>query len=51
MRLALASEQTMHVKDVARTVVFVASLPLDASVQFVIVIATHMPTSLVGSGR
>jgi NAD(P)-dependent dehydrogenase (short-subunit alcohol dehydrogenase family) len=45
---ALASEPTMDVKDVARAVVFMASLPLDANVQFMTVMATKMP--FIGRG-
>jgi NADP-dependent 3-hydroxy acid dehydrogenase YdfG len=33
----------MDVEDVARSVVFMASLPLDANVQFLTVLATKMP--------
>jgi NAD(P)-dependent dehydrogenase (short-subunit alcohol dehydrogenase family) len=36
-------EPTMGVENVARTVVYMASLPLDANVQFVTVMATKMP--------
>jgi NAD(P)-dependent dehydrogenase (short-subunit alcohol dehydrogenase family) len=43
-----AVEPTMDVQNVARTVVFMASLPLDANVQFITVMATKMP--LVGRG-
>ena len=39
----VASEPTIDVEDVARTVVFMASLPLDANVQFLTVLATKMP--------
>jgi NAD(P)-dependent dehydrogenase (short-subunit alcohol dehydrogenase family) len=39
----VASEPTIDVEDVARTVVFMASLPLDANVQFLTVMATKMP--------
>jgi NAD(P)-dependent dehydrogenase (short-subunit alcohol dehydrogenase family) len=39
----VASEPTIAVEDVARTVVFMASLPLDANVQFLTVLATKMP--------
>ena len=45
---ALASEPTMDVKDVARAVIYMASLPLDANVQFMTVIATKMP--FIGRG-
>jgi NAD(P)-dependent dehydrogenase (short-subunit alcohol dehydrogenase family) len=41
-------EPTMHVENVARAVVFMASLPLDANVQFLTVMATKMP--FVGRG-
>jgi NAD(P)-dependent dehydrogenase (short-subunit alcohol dehydrogenase family) len=41
-------EPLMDVQDVARTVVFMASLPLDTNVQFVTVMATKMP--FVGRG-
>ena len=41
-------EPTMDVENVARTVVYMASLPLDANVLFVTVMATKMP--LVGRG-
>ena len=36
-------EPTMRVEDVARAVVYMASLPLDANVQFLTVMATAMP--------
>jgi NAD(P)-dependent dehydrogenase (short-subunit alcohol dehydrogenase family) len=39
----VAVEPTMDVEDVARSVVFMAGLPLDANVQFMTVIATKMP--------
>ena len=39
----VAVEPTMSVDDVARSVVFMASLPLDANVQFLTVVATKMP--------
>lgn len=45
---ALAREPTMDVKDVARAVVFMASLPLNANVQFMTVMATKMP--FIGRG-
>jgi len=45
---ALASEPTMDVKDVARAVVFMAGLPLEANVQFMTVMATKMP--FIGRG-
>ena len=41
-------EPTLDVENVARTVVYMASLPLDANVLFVTVMATKMP--LVGRG-
>ena len=41
-------EPTMHVDNVARAVVYMASLPLDANVQFLTVMATKMP--FVGRG-
>ena len=41
-------EPTMHVENVARAVSFMASLPLDANVQFLTVMATKMP--FVGRG-
>jgi NAD(P)-dependent dehydrogenase (short-subunit alcohol dehydrogenase family) len=41
-------EPTMDPKDVARAVVYMASLPLEANVQFMLVMATKMP--LVGRG-
>jgi NAD(P)-dependent dehydrogenase (short-subunit alcohol dehydrogenase family) len=44
----IAVEPTMDVDDVARSVVFMASLPLDANVQFLTVMATKMP--YVGRG-
>jgi NAD(P)-dependent dehydrogenase (short-subunit alcohol dehydrogenase family) len=43
-----AIEPTMNVMDVARAVVFMANLPLDANVQFMTVMATKMP--FVGRG-
>ena len=43
-----ASEPTMDVENVARAVVYMASLPLDANVLFMTVMATKMP--LVGRG-
>jgi NAD(P)-dependent dehydrogenase (short-subunit alcohol dehydrogenase family) len=39
----MASEPTIDVELVARSVVYMASLPLDANVQFLTVIATKMP--------
>jgi NAD(P)-dependent dehydrogenase (short-subunit alcohol dehydrogenase family) len=44
----LAPEPTMDVEHVARSVVHMASLPLDANVQYVTVMATKMP--FVGRG-
>ncbi len=43
-----APEPTMDVADVARSVVFMASLPLDSNVQFMTVMATKMP--FIGRG-
>jgi NAD(P)-dependent dehydrogenase (short-subunit alcohol dehydrogenase family) len=43
-----APEPTMDVGDVARSVVFMASLPLDSNVQFITVMATKMP--FIGRG-
>ena len=43
-----APEPTMAVDNVARAVVFMASLPLDANVQFMTVMATKMP--FIGRG-
>jgi NAD(P)-dependent dehydrogenase (short-subunit alcohol dehydrogenase family) len=45
---AVASEPTMDVEHVARAVVYMASLPLDANVQFMTVMATKMP--FIGRG-
>ena len=45
---AVAVEPTMGVENVARAVVYMASLPLDANVLFMTVMATKMP--LVGRG-
>jgi NAD(P)-dependent dehydrogenase (short-subunit alcohol dehydrogenase family) len=45
---ALAPEPTMDVANVAKTVVYMAGLPLDANVLFVTVIATQMP--FIGRG-
>lgn len=39
----IAAEPLMDVENVARSVVFMASLPLDANVQFLTVMATKMP--------
>ncbi|MFN0192737.1 MAG: SDR family oxidoreductase [Aestuariivirga sp.] len=44
----MAPEPTMDVENVASTVVHMASLPLDANVQFVTVMATKMP--FIGRG-
>jgi NAD(P)-dependent dehydrogenase (short-subunit alcohol dehydrogenase family) len=44
----VAPEPTMDVDNVARAVVYMASLPLDANVQFMTVMATKMP--FVGRG-
>ena len=41
-------EPTVDVADVARAVVYMATLPLDANVQFMTVMATKMP--YVGRG-
>jgi NAD(P)-dependent dehydrogenase (short-subunit alcohol dehydrogenase family) len=43
-----AVEPTMDVQNVARTVVYMANLPLDANILFITVMATKMP--LVGRG-
>jgi NAD(P)-dependent dehydrogenase (short-subunit alcohol dehydrogenase family) len=43
-----APEPTMDVADVARSVVFMASLPLESNVQFMTVMATKMP--FIGRG-
>ncbi len=43
-----AVEPTMDVENVARAVVYMASLPLDANVLFMTVMATRMP--FVGRG-
>ena len=40
---SIAVEPTMDVQNVARAVVYMASLPLDANVQFLTVMATKMP--------
>jgi NAD(P)-dependent dehydrogenase (short-subunit alcohol dehydrogenase family) len=45
---ALAAEPTFDVEHVARAVVYMASLPLDANVQFITIMATAMP--FVGRG-
>jgi len=44
----VAREPTIDVDHVARAVVYMATLPLDANVQFMTVMATKMP--LVGRG-
>ena len=44
----IAIEPVMHVDDVARTVLFMASLPLDTNIQTLTVMATTMP--FVGRG-
>jgi NAD(P)-dependent dehydrogenase (short-subunit alcohol dehydrogenase family) len=44
----IAAEPTMHVDNVARAVVYMANLPLDANVQFMTIMATAMP--FVGRG-
>jgi NAD(P)-dependent dehydrogenase (short-subunit alcohol dehydrogenase family) len=44
----VAVEPTMDVQNVARAIVYMASLPLDANVQFLTVMATKMP--FVGRG-
>ena len=41
-------EPTMDVENVARALVFMAGLPLDANVQFMTVMATSMP--FIGRG-
>jgi NAD(P)-dependent dehydrogenase (short-subunit alcohol dehydrogenase family) len=45
---SLKAEPTMDVNNVARAIVYMASLPLDANVQFMTVMATKMP--FVGRG-
>jgi NADP-dependent 3-hydroxy acid dehydrogenase YdfG len=45
---AIASEPTMDVEHVARAVVYMASLPLDANVLFMTIMATQMP--FIGRG-
>ncbi len=45
---AIAAEPVMDVEHVARAVVYMASLPLDANVQFMTIMATKMP--FVGRG-
>lgn len=44
----MAAEPTMDVQEVARSVVFMAGMPLDANVQFMTVMATKMP--FIGRG-
>ena len=44
----MAPEPTMDVENVARSVIYMASLPLDAKVQFMTVMATKMP--FIGRG-
>jgi NADP-dependent 3-hydroxy acid dehydrogenase YdfG len=44
----IAVEATMDPADVARAVVYMASLPLEANVQFMTVMATKMP--FIGRG-
>ena len=44
----IAREPTMDVEHVARAVVYMATLPLDANVQFMTVMATKMP--FIGRG-
>ena len=44
----IALEPTMDVENVARAVVYMASLPLDANVQFITIMATQMP--FIGRG-
>jgi len=39
----MAVEPTMDVRHVADAVLYMAGLPLDANVQFMTVMATHMP--------
>jgi NADP-dependent 3-hydroxy acid dehydrogenase YdfG len=45
---SIASEPTMDVAHVAASVVYMASLPLEANVQFLTVMATKMP--FIGRG-
>jgi NAD(P)-dependent dehydrogenase (short-subunit alcohol dehydrogenase family) len=45
---SIAVEPTMNPEDVARAIVYMASLPLDANVQFMTVMATKMP--FIGRG-
>jgi len=44
----LAAEPRMNVDDVGRSVLFMAGMPADANVQFMTVMATHMP--FIGRG-
>ena len=44
----VAPEPTMDVDDVARAVLYMANLPLEANVQFMTVMATQMP--FIGRG-
>jgi NADP-dependent 3-hydroxy acid dehydrogenase YdfG len=44
----IAEEPTMDVNDVAKSVIFMAGLPLDANVLTMTVMATKMP--LIGRG-
>ena len=44
----MMQEPRMDVADVGRTVLFMASMPPDANVQFVTVMATNMP--FIGRG-
>ena len=48
MTARMASEPKIEVADVAKAVVYMASLPLDANVQFMTVMATKMP--FIGRG-
>jgi NAD(P)-dependent dehydrogenase (short-subunit alcohol dehydrogenase family) len=45
---AIAPEPTMNVEDVARAILYMANLPLEANVQFMTVMATKMP--FIGRG-
>ncbi len=45
---SIAAEPTMDIQHVAQAVVYMASLPLDANVQFMTIIATKMP--FIGRG-
>jgi NADP-dependent 3-hydroxy acid dehydrogenase YdfG len=44
----ISAEPTMKLEHVAQAVVYMASLPLDANVQFLTVMATKMP--FIGRG-